>query len=543
MRPWRNTILLMAAVIAVFLIVWSYAAATMSPWSDEQTHLAVAKSLLHNGQYVTWDFDRGQETQRPYIRGRFISQAAAFLSAQGHDFVFGPRLLALFATLLTYGIALWYLFFRLKLPFVFAGIFTILFFVQSMILEKSLYVRCYAPLATTVLLTMIGIWEANSFYQAGQRRKAALCAGGALLFLLLPTLDNWQIQQLGLFVFAAVILWAPAARLLKRSLAWSVRRWWVVLGLIILFLPIGVIMLDLIMSHLKTANRVMGPSFVTYWDNGMGLLKFGLAANLCFWGIGLFIRQPHHQVKWTFSQWLLCVGLISGILIGLLDPHNFTFFSRYFYISVVLGVIGFAGLLAEKADMKFAKTCIMVYLLCNLCVGVVNLYYDRSNIKESISWVKQHLKQDDLLLGFDCLLELNNGQALIPRIQMISNSQDLNEVRALADKVKAAKGEVYFLFTDFYQFRDFLYRATTASDYHAPVSIFWFLKDAPGHEVVTSGQRGHGLLRFNKEMLVDALIKLEHDQFPENPVISIHKQILKKVLTSLKLPSSRTDLR
>ena len=180
--------LLLTFVLVIFLGVWFPLAKYIPAWSDESSHMSVGKGLLMTGEPVPFDFDQGKLTEYSYTRALAISYLTKWFYQIGGESLLVARLMPLFFTLLTFATYVWYRRARHKISGEHILIAGILFFLQSMVFEKSMYVRYYAPLAFLFMISLIMLWEGMQSYERKRFVRAtgmwALSAG----FLVLPTL-------------------------------------------------------------------------------------------------------------------------------------------------------------------------------------------------------------------------------------------------------------------------------------------------------------------------------------------------------------------
>ena len=147
--------LLFTFLLIVFLGVWTPLAIHIPAWSDESSHMSVGKGLLMTGEPRVFDFDQGKLTEYRYTRALAISYLTKWFYQIGGESILIARLMPLLFTLLTFAIYVWYRRARHKISFEHIFIAGILFFLQSMVLEKSLYVRYYAPLAFLFMIRVV----------------------------------------------------------------------------------------------------------------------------------------------------------------------------------------------------------------------------------------------------------------------------------------------------------------------------------------------------------------------------------------------------
>jgi len=234
------------------------------------------------------------------------------------------------------------------------------------------------------------------------------------------------------------------------------------------------------LDHL--AHRLFGTLRVhaTFlWDNALGLVRFLVVTNVVVLLALVWLRAPRPRLG--FDEWLLVTGLGSGLLVGLFMTHVFVFYSRYFYLSVALAVLGASRLLAARPPAP-AAAFVVAYLAVNLGAGVVLFKVDRTDVREAIAWLKPRVTPDDTVLTFGADLYLNGGRDLCAQsVALLAERGGDTAMRdasgyywmrrdttrnpfltpeELLALVRGRPGKVYFLYTDFYQFRNRLYAAT-----------------------------------------------------------------------------------
>lgn len=532
--------LLLTFVLIAFLGVWAPLAMHIPAWSDESSHMSVGKGLLMTGEPRVFDFDQGKLTEYRYTRALAISYLTKWFYQIGGESILVARLMPLLFTLLTFVVYVWYRRARHKISLEHILIAGVLFFLQSMVLEKSLYVRYYAPLAFLFMISLIMLWEGmQSYAQRKFLRAMGMWVFGAGL-LILPTLDTWHIQHIPMFFLAFVLLFFghnDARRIASLS---SIARhpWRVVsflLGMIIVA-PFLTILFNFLLVNVRFGLRRMDVSFSTYWDNAAGLVRYLLAVNVSVLGLRALLRG-----KWGFDVWLFLTGLLSGFAFGLFNPHGFNFYSRFFYVPVVLIVLGFSGIIASSISRpRLRYTLLGLYVVLNVLLSFTTFYYDRSTIKKAVTWLNANQEQTDVLLTFYSELGLNGGDLLMYKAHpIIEVNQDSAPIDALINLLEEHKqGTVFLLYSHHYQLRDTLYRWTTGTDRDPPNNLFRYLISAhAGGEEVLPAMRGSGLKRYRADELRTVLVDLKHRGFPAPPYryLSWHYQLLSRVLTSLDI--------
>lgn len=517
-------------MIACFLAAWYFLAINLTAWSDEVNHLAVGKGLVVSGKPFVWSFDDGRITDWPYTRGLIMSRLAQFAYPYGSDFCLTARVIPLVFTFLTF---LFYILYIRKKFGISAGHFlvaAILFFGQSVVLEQSLYVRPYSSLGLFVLVSLMACWQGFENYRRKNLPRAFLLWGLAMAILAVPTIDAWQYQHIPIVLLAVFLGLGAQSSRLKEYTGRHRRALWIAAAAVVIFSPLVAMGGDYMMSKFPIGNRIMGRSFVTFWDNIFGLIRYVWVINICL--LGVVLPALHKKrLEWSFHSWLLCVGIVSGFLVGLLNPHNHIFYSRFFYVPIVLTILGFSGILFEMFDRPVVRYRLMaLYVALNILMSFANFYYDRDTIRKPIQWLNAHLKDSDTLLIFRPQLELNGGQNLTRRVYPILASQDPRQIKALLDYVnRDSVTDIYLLYTDGYELRNNLYRLTMRENRAPPATLFLYLKDRIPSQSILKGMRGCGLVKYQKEDLIAGLNRLLQEGYP--PIFKgMEKRFLKKLL-------------
>lgn len=532
--------LVLTFVLIVFLGIWAPLAIHIPAWSDESFHMSVGKGLLMTGEPRVFDFDQGKLSEYRYTRALAISYLTKWFYQIGGESILVSRLMPLLFTLLTFVVYVWYRRVRHKITFQHILIAGILFFFQSMVLEKSLYVRYYAPLAFLFMISLIMLWEGMQRYAQRNFFQAMGMWALSASILILPTLDTWHIQHIPMFFLAFALLFFGRKDARRVALFSSIARhpWRVaacVLGIVIIA-PFFTILFNFLLVNVRFGLRRMDVSFSTYWDNVAGLVRYLWALNVSVLGLRALFRG-----RWDFDVWLFLTGILSGFAFGLFNPHSFNFYSRFFYVPVVLTVLGSSGIIISSVVRpRLRYTLLGLYIVLNILLSFTTFYYDRSTIKKAVTWLNANQQQNDVLLTFYSELGLNGGDKLMYKAHPImAVSQASTSIDALIDLVEEHKeGTVFLLYSHHYQFRDTLYRWTTGTDRDPPNNLFRYLISThAGGEEVLPGMRGSGLKRYRAEELRTVLINLKHRGFPAPPYryLSWHYQLLFRVLMSLDI--------
>jgi hypothetical protein len=531
MKISKRNYLALILIVVLFLGVWYLLASNLTAWSDEIGHMATAKGLMETGTFARWDFDKGENSGGYATRGKIISYLTMVAYRVGGFSFLSSRMVPLIFTLLTFATFALYIKIRQKAgikEMVLAGIF---FLGQSMVLEKSLYVRTYAPLGFLMILTMITLWEGIKKIESKKYTVSAALLIVSLVLIAIPTIDTWQYQQFITIIFAIAVYYSAKNENILNYIRNNKKLLLIMVPLVLITAPLFVVIANLIVARLPIGNRLIGSSFSTYWDNIAGLVRYGWALNICFIGMFIPIFGKKH-VDWDFNSWLFLSGILSGLFIGLYDPHNFIFWSRFFYVPVVLTVLGFSGMLSKLIENKNGRNqLIILYLLLNMALSFTTFYYDRSNIRKPITWLNGNLGTQDVLLVFSAELGLHGGEKLTKYAYPIRPSQDPEDIRKLIKIIDRPNvKDIYFLYTDHHAaFREKLYIMTTGDEWRQPpADPFRYLRSCVPGKQVMEGLRGCGLIRYKKDVLVADLRNLLKNGY-QRPYIRIEKRMALKM--------------
>ncbi len=568
-----------AAVLSVFLCAWFWLANYLPAESDSD-QLSESKALYLTGKFGTYDFDTGRLSQGFEGRSLSIKRLISFFYAihpQGVKELMWFRLIPLFFTLLTFVLIVVYGFFRLRLSFNSLIYMSVFFLAQSMIVEAALYVRYYPALLFCMVAALICYWEGKHFFLEGRKTTSIILflIGAALLGITI--IDHWQLEHIPLMVLAIILSSRKVFDGVVQFLYVGKRRLVLIILCLLLFCPFIVIVLDELLSYLIFGNYLMGVIFVTYWDNMMGLLRSAIALGPCLIGMFIAVLKGKDRINFGIGWWLYFTGILTVIFLGLLANHNYIFYSRYFYLPVSLTIIGFAFAFEEvirSAALK--KTVLIVYLLANIFLSFIVFYFERNNMDQAISWLKDNIKEEDLVITYGPILELNGGKWLEDRAYNIANMDNchgcVNMLNNFLDGkkdqniilAKAASnnnelertielaaflnqhpnGKIYYLFSNGGEFRENLYKWTTGEDRTIPDQLIYYLDERIPHENPFHHLHGVGLDLLDHKALVNGLNELIKKGFPKRDrPLSIHKRFLKAFFRLFHLPDKREDIR
>ncbi|MFH1428726.1 MAG: hypothetical protein ABIH39_03175, partial [Candidatus Margulisiibacteriota bacterium] len=176
---------------------------------------------------------------------------------------------------------------------------------------------------------------------------------------------------------------------------------------------------------------------------------------------------------------------------------------------------------------------VALYILFNVLLSFTTFYYDRSNIKQPIEWLTKNIKQNDILFTFSSELELHGGKELVGKAYLIfptRATENIKEVLKIVDKDNI--GDIYYIYTHHYQFKNKLYKSTTGINRTPATDLYRYIRDVIPGEKVISDLRGCGLNKYKKAEMVTGLQKLLKDGYPkpEHKYLSIHFRAVVKVL-------------
>ena len=535
-------------MVAAFTGAWYFLAGHLTAWSDEVSHMSVAKGFNLTGEPFVVAFDQcAQLLSAQYVRGLEVSQMTAWSFEAFGDSLTSARLVPFLFTIASWLLYAGYVKIRHDTSGRHLAVATVLFLGQAMVLEKALYVRVYAPLLFFLLLSLIGLWEAVVHWQARNLRFALLWLAVAIFSLVFTR--GWHLLQYSIFVLAVLFLVMLIRGISVRDLArggWHyvatlppVRKYPAILllvGVLAAVMVVGPQAINSLGSELLGLDKAHSTS----WDNFFGLLRFLLATNvlLLIW----WMRSGEAEPRRDFHSWLVDAGLVSGVLVALLMNHNFVFWSRFFYLSVALVALGVSPRVAGLANMRALGGVLVTYVLINGIFSGLNLYLDRSNIKDGIAWLRLNSGEGDIILAYGAELYLHGGRELCSRTVPVVKSEPLGSGTEIhrnrflfsgntypfigGDELISVlnskpQGEVYFLYTDAHRPRETLFRWTTGrsrdqrNDLYGLVmgrpgrsssdDLFRLLKNGDVGEEVLPGLRGAGLERIDREGLFAAL--------------------------------------
>ncbi|MBI4280434.1 MAG: hypothetical protein HY660_18430 [Armatimonadetes bacterium] len=527
-------VVVILVVLAGFLGTWAFLAGHLTAWSDEIGHMAVAKGILLTGRPRLAVFDRCAElTPIENWRGYEVSWLTARAYQTFGESLTAARLVPLVFTLATWGVYVIYAVWREKAPARQVAFATVLFFGQSLVLEKALYVRVYAPALTLLLVSLIALWEGLRAWRGGRTGPAVLWFAAAAAAILYPTLRGWHPLILATFVLAVACLWLHGHGRVA-AIAQAARRTLDVMPVALRYLALAVAVYAVLSTGAVTArlmdlvaNRLVGVQRVhaIYWDNLLGLVRFGVVLNvlLLVW----LWKPPRSDAppRLDFHSWLLATGVLSGLLTGLFMNHNFVFYGRFFYLAAGLVVLGASRRLAAVPAAR-AVPLVVVFLAINVAASAANFYYDRSNIREAIAWLQRNTGPRDVVFAFNAELYVHGGSDLcarsIPIIRRVEGPPVVmrgyqwmrrpanvrpyltrDEMKEVLRSHSAAN--LYFLYTDHYQVRDRLFKWMTGRNRTIRLDMFGTLKDGDVGEEILPGLRGAGLKRLDRARLLKEL--------------------------------------
>jgi len=544
----------LAAMLLVFLFAWILLADYLPLWSDEISNFGQSKAFYLTGTFKSFDFDKnqvlsGEIEARDLLMDRMVSFFLSIKPSGAPEIMWG-RLVPLLFTLLTFLLVFLYGFFRFDLSWGTLLYLSAFFLGQSMVMEEALFVRIYAPLMFCMVSAFICYWEGKQFFLKDRKTigTGLFLAGAAWVWVTIA--DHWQFEQIPVVVLGIVLSFRKVFESLVRFLSVKKMQFFLLCLALVLFTPFVVILIDEILSKMVIGNMLIGVTFMTFWDNAMGLLRAGLALNICLIGIGVAVVKGKDKIHFTFGWWLFFTGIISVVLGGLLNPHNYVFFTRYSLTPVAFTLIGFAFHFKEIFPSSAQrKALIICYLLINAFLSFSTFYWDRPNNRDAVSWLKNNMGHHEVLLTFDASVGLYGGEPLIPQAYPIQQVGDeMLKAKALLSFLQQHPGtKVYYLFVDGYSFRDKLYHWTTGDDRTGLYELHAYIDRRIPHQTPLQNLRGGlGIDIFDQKTLeksLEELIKTGYPMRDRENNISIHKQILKHIFRFFHLPDKREDFR
>jgi hypothetical protein len=549
-----KSITTLTAILFVFLFAWVLLANYLPTWSDEDGNLGQSKAFYLTGKFKSFDFDQYKiGDNRIEARDLWFDGIVSFLYSfkpEGVSEYMWARLAPLLFTLLTYFLVMLYGRLRFRLSADSLIYLSAFFLGQSMVMEEALFIRIYAPLMFCMAGVFICYWEGRQFFLEGKKAigMGLFLASAALMGITI--IDHWQFEQIPVIVLAILLSFRKNFEGLVQFLnIKKVQFFFLCLGMLLLC-PFLIIAIDEILSKMVIGNMLIGITFITFWDNAMGLLRSALALNVCLMGVWVAIVKGKEKINFGFGWWLYFIGIISAVLGGLLNPHNYVFFTRYFLTPVALSVIGFAFNFEKLVGSSvLRKNIIIFYLFMNFLLSLTTFYWDRPNIQDAVRWLKSNIGQDETLLIFNADLGLYAGEPLMSHAYPLQQvSDEMGKARALGAFLKQHhQGKVYYLMVDGYFFRDKLYRWTTGEERTVPDSLYNYIHQRVPHQSVLLNLRGGlSIDIFDQKVLENGLNELIKRGYPardRNRNISIHKRILKHIFKLLRLPDKREDIR
>ena len=527
-------------MLLIFVGVWLWLAGYLSNWSDDGFMLSAARGFLLTGEPSFVDIERcGQLTSGLYHRAFEVSRWISWSFQIFGESLLTARLVPFIFTLGTWLLYVSYTSWRGYTTAKQVLIVSILFFAQSMVLEKSLAVRMYAPLLFFLLLTLIALWEAGASLQ--QKKRILSLAWLTLAGLAMWFTVDWHLLHFPIALLAIILLWATLtwdapANILRRLWAWKGSLPILknsVITILLLAAAIGALLVgprvvDTLGLEVLGSQRI----FLTPWDNLFGLLRFGLVVNilLLIWWKRSQLSNPRRD----FNSWILTTGVISSVLVAVLFNSHLVFYTRYFYLSVGLVALGAAPLVAGLSARSYLPAALGVYVLLNGLVSYGTFYLDRADIKSAISWLKANTNETDIIFSSGATLFYHDGTSLCDRTVPLAKVQEVGEASedpeilggfrtgsteyryksrdAVGSILKAnPSAEVYFVYKEFHKVRSFIYRWTTGREREPVGGLYRFLKDGDFGEPVLSGMGSGGLRRLDTAKL---LKDLENEYFP-----------------------------
>lgn len=484
----------MVLLATAFVVVWYVLADGIPTWSDEISHLALARQLLTTCDPSQLDFARCAINVPDLVYGLRAIEFTQLVALSFQYFgvsLWAGRVAPLFFTLAAWLFFVGYLRLWQRASPATLVVTTLLFFGQSMVLEQSLNARFYAPLLFCLLVALVAVWEVRACWRDRRWVLAAiwLAVGtGAVGLSML-----WSVVQyavLAVAIFLLVSSWrkwrlpASISKVWTRSRAWPrLGRYAAWGGLLVAAVAFEFVVL-LVVDRLSAMALGVQPVHVTGLDNIFGLLRFVVALNVILW-LWVVSGKTTPGPGEDFYRWLLTTGVVSGILLGALMNHNFIYYSRYFYLSVAVAVLAAAPLFLRLPTRKRLAGTLVVWLAVNGLLSAFVFGLERSNIHQAFDWIRMNTTARDIVFLGDVDLYFDGGEDLRNRVILVRTLTDdpiadqgqgfgylrrsnINPfltdkaVMAILDKQPASR--IYYLTALSHDFRDRLTRWVTGHE-------------------------------------------------------------------------------
>lgn len=495
-------------LVLVFSGAWFLLASQLTTWSDEISHLALAKQLL--GICSPWKLDFAQcASNTPNLV--YSLRAIEFTQMVSLAFqFFGVTALAGRSVPFVFTLAAWlffvvYLRLRQKADGGILVVTSLLYFGQSMVLEQALNVRFYAPLMFCLLVSLVALWETRQCWREDHRWRAGLWLAIGITALGVSML--WSLLQYAILALAIILMGLREngivqvfCKKIETRFETLPRNWQYTLGvfgilLIVLVGMFGPFAVDLVGALVLRAQRV----HVTFLDNVFGLLRLAFALNVILY---LWKTIWKNFIQWgnDFYQWLLTTGVVSALVLGYLMNHNFVYYGRYFYLSVVVAALAAAPTLLRLSSRSKLWGALAIYLTANFLLSTFVFGLERSNIRQAFEWIRENTTRTDLIFLGDVNLYFDGGGDLQDRVILVrvpvhdpaaNQGTGLDYLRRsnvnpflTAEEVTTIlknypQGRIYYLTVISHDYRERIYRTLTGREW-SELSITALIKRVLG---------------------------------------------------------------
>lgn len=423
----------MVLLATVFVVAWHVLAGGIPTWSDEISHLALARQLLATCDPSQLDFARCASNAPNLVyslRAIEFTQLVALSFQHFGASLWVGRLAPLFFTLAAWLFFVVYLRLWQRANFATLIVTTVLFFGQSMVLEQALNARFYAALLFCLLVTLVAIWEVRACWRDRRWVPAVLwfvVGTGAVGLSMLWSLVQYAV--LAVAVFLLVLSWRKWKPPVSIRNAWARFQAWPRLGRyaawggVLIAAVVFEFIVPLGIDRLGALVLGVQPVHSTGLDNIFGLLRFAVALNIILW-LWVVSGKTVSGLGEDFYQWLLATAVVSGLMIGALMNHNFIYYGRYFYLSVTVAVLAAAPFFLHLPTRKYLTSALVVWLTVNGLLSAFVFGLERSNIYQAFDWVRMNTTARDIVFLGDVDLYFDGGEDLRNRLILVRTPTD-----------------------------------------------------------------------------------------------------------------------
>ncbi|WP_127717804.1 hypothetical protein [Halobacteriovorax sp. HLS] len=384
---------------------------------------------------------------------------------------------------------------------------TFLFLFNSIVFEKSFYVRMYAPLAFVTLVIATLSWELKGYFL---KRKFGVCAT-LLVFIValfkVTMADQWHLLHIPMMALGLGLLLISEETFLKRAFDKYKKYILYLVGVAFLVAPLFLLFVDIFLGSLGM-EYVYKRTHFGYIDNLLGLARVLLTFNVTIFFTVRILKK--HSLELGYMEWLLLIGVVSAVCLAIFTPHNHIYFSRFYHTPATFAMLGAGGVLSR---FKRKKLFLVVFISFQIVFSFINLRYDRSNLKSGVQYLNQNLKSNDALLSFNTFLFEMGGEDLVKKAYFVEPIASQFEADKLIEYLENRVGaNVYFFYKDHYGLRRELTRFFIGVDREPVKDLFTFLKHfGKGKEILKEELRGCQLVKIDRKMLIKKLRTFEQD--------------------------------